>query len=138
MDCLNQKGSQGFGLVLPEARDQVYYLHFLYLSLDFFLCFLWNLSVSVSLLIQRAFKLFNLYLQPDGFIDVKVDNLYNVCVRERNKLTAWKFVQEISEILTMAGNSSNGDHQTPTKSPPLPSPLRFSKFFQVELSHLLN
>lgn len=33
----------------------------------------------------------------------------------------------------MATNSSNGDHQTTTKSPPLPSPLRFSKFFQVLL-----
>lgn len=30
----------------------------------------------------------------------------------------------------MAGNSSNGDQST-AKQPPLPSPLRFSKFFQV-------
>lgn len=31
----------------------------------------------------------------------------------------------------MATNSSNGDHQLTTKQPPQPSPLRFSKFFQV-------
>lgn len=29
-------------------------------------------------------------------------------------------------------NNSNGEHQTTTKPPPLPSPLRFSKFFQVK------
>jgi hypothetical protein len=33
----------------------------------------------------------------------------------------------------MAQNTSNGEHQITTKPPPLPSPLRFSKFFQVKV-----
>ena len=32
---------------------------------------------------------------------------------------------------TMAKESTNGDNHSVTKPPPTPSPLRFSKFFQV-------
>ncbi|KAI8573847.1 hypothetical protein RHMOL_Rhmol01G0307100 [Rhododendron molle] len=35
-------------------------------------------------------------------------------------------------------NSSNGDHQTTTKPPPTPSPLRFSKFFQSNMRILVT
>ncbi|RYQ98105.1 hypothetical protein Ahy_B08g094177 [Arachis hypogaea] len=45
---------------------------------------------------------------------------------------------EINLSLTMANNSSNGDHQTSTKQPPLPSPLRFSKFFQSNMRILVT
>ncbi|XP_040963391.1 uncharacterized protein [Gossypium hirsutum] len=38
----------------------------------------------------------------------------------------------------MAANSSNGEQQTPSKPPPLPSPLRFSKFFQLRLRFLFQ
>ncbi|KAJ0021644.1 hypothetical protein Pint_32340 [Pistacia integerrima] len=38
----------------------------------------------------------------------------------------------------MANNSSNGDNQTTTKPPPLPSPLRFSKFFQSNMRILVT
>ncbi|KAL6200150.1 hypothetical protein ACLB2K_029932 [Fragaria x ananassa] len=38
----------------------------------------------------------------------------------------------------MATNSSNGEHQTTTKQPPLPSPLRFSKFFQSNMRILVT
>lgn len=33
----------------------------------------------------------------------------------------------------MAKEASNGDQNSVTKPPPMPSPLRNSKFFQVEL-----
>ncbi|KAI4334505.1 hypothetical protein L6164_019188 [Bauhinia variegata] len=38
----------------------------------------------------------------------------------------------------MAADSSNGNHQTKTKPPPLPSPLRFSKFFQSNMRILIT
>lgn len=51
---------------------------------------------------------------------------------ESVKRHVWKFGSELkSEIWAMANSSANGENQTTTKPPPLPSPLRFSKFFQV-------
>ncbi|XWS28860.1 hypothetical protein CRYUN_Cryun25bG0107800 [Craigia yunnanensis] len=38
----------------------------------------------------------------------------------------------------MAANSSNGEQQTTSKPPPLPSPLRFSKFFQSNMRILVT
>ncbi|KAE8666684.1 UDP-glucuronic acid decarboxylase 6 [Hibiscus syriacus] len=38
----------------------------------------------------------------------------------------------------MATDSSNGERQTTTKPPPLPSPLRFSKFFQANMRILVT
>uniref|UniRef100_A0A3Q7IYT7 UDP-glucuronate decarboxylase n=1 Tax=Solanum lycopersicum TaxID=4081 RepID=A0A3Q7IYT7_SOLLC len=38
----------------------------------------------------------------------------------------------------MAKNTANGDHQTTTKPPPTPSPLRFSKFFQPNMRILVT
>ncbi|XP_027347061.1 UDP-glucuronic acid decarboxylase 6-like isoform X3 [Abrus precatorius] len=38
----------------------------------------------------------------------------------------------------MAANSSDGDHHTTLKQPPLPSPLRFSKFFQSNMRILVT
>ena len=44
----------------------------------------------------------------------------------------WSVMELKREIWVMAANSSNGEQQTTSKPPPLPSPLRFSKFFSVQ------
>lgn len=43
----------------------------------------------------------------------------------------WQALGFRGDLREMATNTANGNHQTTTKPPPLPSPLRFSKFFQV-------
>lgn len=61
----------------------------------------------------------------------KFEYVYNYRVWLSGKL--WQAFSIGGDLRAMANNTSNGEHQTTTKQPPLPSPLRFSKFFQVKI-----
>lgn len=115
--------------VLSITREQVRVLGFF--PLQFIIIrshdMLLSLSLSLSSPLQDLFLyickkdvcvFWSLFIYKGWFID-------------------WRMMWQVIEIWRMGTNSSNGEHQTTTKPPPMPSPLRNSKFFQVRL-HLFR
>ena len=97
-----------------------------------FSCYWRYLSLSAPLLVPHL-PCYLIDLKPDVLINEIFDNQSDfICVRLRKSRKYWQLENLcrnwISEIRTMA---ANGNSQTTTKTPPLPSPLRFSKFYQV-------
>ncbi|KAK7335764.1 hypothetical protein VNO80_27790 [Phaseolus coccineus] len=73
---------------------------------------------------------------------IEIEEAITEIVQWENPSTdvALRIFELISEVQTMATNSSNGNghHETTTKKPPSPSPLRFSKFFQSNMRILVT